>query len=71
MLNVKSATHPDRDKQANIRDSNDIAKHTNIKSMLTVKSTLTTVKVITTSLHSRSVLSRVIVEFFNKGVQLK
>ena len=35
LLNVKSATHPDRDKQANVRDPNDIAKHTNVKSMLT------------------------------------
>ena len=43
MLNVKSATRPDRDKQANVRDSNDVAKHTKVKSMLTVKSALTTV----------------------------
>ena len=43
LLNVKSATRPNRDKQANIRDTYDVAKHTNIKSMLSVKSALTTV----------------------------
>ena len=43
MLNVKLATRPDRDKQVNVRDMYDVAKHTNVKSMLTIKSALTIV----------------------------